>query len=471
MNSPGADSMEDSAVEENMPRSSRLQKLRDIVHEMNESELVQSLNIVLSCLKQDFVLALPSEICGQIFEKLGVRDLIICESVSKRWREAIYDNNIWRHFFTRTLNRDRSWQLISMKIKFIQPQLPIDWKYSYAAFTQTVLFLQNNWKRGTHNMRTVNCEGDGIYTLQYDDTDIFTGNRDDTIKIWDSVTLELKRSIKGHSGSVLCLQYDKNKVITSSSDHSIRIWDRHEDMLCVKIINYHTESVLHVRFDDQYMVSCSKDRRVVIWKQQDDRGFDYEVLHVLEAHRAAVNVVEFDKRHVVSASGDRTIMIWNTATGEHLRTLTGHERGIACIQYQGKYVVSGSSDETIRVWDVEDGNCIQVLRGHTALVRCVRFNEHFIVSGSYDGTVRVWDFHNGSNIVILYGHTSRVFRVQFDDTRIISSSQDDTLRVWDFSLGAAEYFQELIKGYKNRLDTSVKEKGIASKFHSISDLI
>lgn len=86
-------------------------------------------------------------------------------------------------------------------------------------------------------------------------------------------------------------------------------------------------------------------------------------------------------------------------------------------------------------------------------------------------TVRVWDFHNGSNIVILYGHTSRVFRVQFDDTRIISSSQDDTLRVWDFSLGAAEYFQELIKGYKNRLDTSVKEKGIASKFHSISDLI
>lgn len=39
-------------------------------------------------------------------------------------------------------------------------------------------------------MRTVNCEGDGIYTLQYDDTDIFTGNRDDTIKVCTSFRLQ-----------------------------------------------------------------------------------------------------------------------------------------------------------------------------------------------------------------------------------------------------------------------------------------
>ncbi|EGD80635.1 hypothetical protein PTSG_01223 [Salpingoeca rosetta] len=445
MNSPGSDNMEDSAVEETSAHASavRIRKMKALIAEMGEQELVQSLNLLIDRLRRDPVLELPGEVCGQIFEYLDSKDLRKCELVSKRWRAVVHENSVWRHLFFRTLQEQQGWHMLRQRVTE-QPNKSIEWKRLYQAFTESLHRVYGNWLRGQYAGRHVHCNADGIYTLQYDDKEIFTGNRDDTIKIWDLETLSLKRSIAGHTGSVLCLQYDDNKIITSSSDHTIRIWDRNDDFKCVAVYTHHEESVLHVRFDNEYMVSCSKDRSVVIWKQTDVKGFKHEILHDLKRHRAAVNVVEFDKRHIVSASGDRTIIVWETGTGKYLKTLQGHERGIACIQYRGNHIVSGSSDQTIRIWQVDTGECINVLRGHTSLVRCVRFDDRFIVSGSYDGTVRVWNFQTGEPAPRLEGHDNRVFRVQFDAFKIVSSSQDDTLRVWDFSRDVTAYCKSRI---------------------------
>lgn len=413
--------------------ASKIQRLQKLVEEMTEQELVASYTLIHQRLRRDFVLEIPAEICAQIFGYLDYKDVMTCEMVAPHWHRVIRESGVWRRLLQHYTHTDKAWQMLANSVQFPKPKAPVEWKQTLGSFVQTLRGIEANWRKGNFKQHSVKCNAEGIYTLQYDDTEILTGNRDNTIKVWDLLNLKLKQSVPGHLGSVLCLQYDEDKVITSSSDNTIRIWDRRNNFEEIRVIRHHAESVLHVRFDDEYMVSCSKDRTIVIWHQRDAKGFDYRPMHTLRGHTAAVNVVEFNKSNVVSASGDRTLRVWDTKTGRLKRVLEGHTRGIACIHYNGDFVVSGSSDHTIRLWDVETGECLHTYTGHGALVRCVRFSSKFLVSGSYDGTVRVWDLHTGECVQELAGHENRVFRVQFDAFKIVSSSQDDTIRVWDFA--------------------------------------
>jgi len=82
------------------------------------------------------------------------------------------------------------------------------------AVHQDIAKIDSNWRNGRCAISRINCESEqskGVYCLQYDDDKIVSGLRDNTIKIWDRKTLECKRTLTGHTGSVLCLQvYSQN---------------------------------------------------------------------------------------------------------------------------------------------------------------------------------------------------------------------------------------------------------------------
>jgi WD40 repeat protein len=53
-----------------------------------------------------------------------------------------------------------------------------------------------------------------------------SGSLDNTIKIWDSSTWELKRTLTGHNNSVWSLAVLQNGDLASgSADKTIKIWD------------------------------------------------------------------------------------------------------------------------------------------------------------------------------------------------------------------------------------------------------
>lgn len=54
---------------------------------------------------------------------------------------------------------------------------------------------------------------------------IATGHTDRTLKIWDSGTGELQRTLVGHTDTIQCLQFDRQKLITGSRDCTVRLWD------------------------------------------------------------------------------------------------------------------------------------------------------------------------------------------------------------------------------------------------------
>lgn len=181
--------------------------------------------------------------------------------------------------------------------------------------------LKSNWREGRCKREFIQCGGNGIYCLQYDEEKIISGSRDNTLKLWhksgasDSAVAgpavpvsdpqyKLGATLEGHTGSVLCLQFDNKKVVSGSSDSTIRIWDV-ETGTCINTLDHaHEQSVLHLRFIANRLVSCSKDKSVRVWNISDD-GTECTLSQVLEGHKAAVNVVEFDEKYIVSASGDR----------------------------------------------------------------------------------------------------------------------------------------------------------------------
>jgi len=406
-------------------------------------------------LQRDFITLLPKKgldhVAENILSFLDARSLTAAQLVCTGWLRVISEGMLWKKLIERKVHTDSLWRGLAERRNWIQylfkprpgEQHPAHdfYRRLYPSIIKDIDAIENNWRIGKHNLQRINCRSEnskGVYCLQYDDTKIVSGLRDNTIKMWDRNTLACLRVLNGHTGSVLCLQYDERVIISGSSDSTVRVWDVATGEM-VNTLIHHCEAVLHLRFYNGMMVTCSKDRSIAVWDMVSPT--EINLRRVLVGHRAAVNVVDFDEKYIVSASGDRTIKVWNTSSCEFVRTLNGHKRGIACLQYHDRLVVSGSSDNTIRLWDIECGACLRVLEGHEELVRCIRFDSKRIVSGAYDGKIKVWDLAAAMDprapsstlcIRTLVEHSGRVFRLQFDEFQIVSSSHDDTILIWDF---------------------------------------
>lgn len=104
-----------------------------------------------------------------------------------------------------------------------------------------------------------------------------SGGQDDLIKIWNfqavlgsaAVSVELRLTLKGHSGPVTCCSYshDGSLLASGSIDKTVRLWDAiHGNSL--HVIEGHVRYVTSCSFsyDGLYLASGSNDRTAVIWK-------------------------------------------------------------------------------------------------------------------------------------------------------------------------------------------------------------
>lgn len=438
--------------------SEQIDLVRTLMQSMSHFQLGAIDHTLQPLLQRDFITQLATEglpdLAKCILGYLDSKSLRNAEMVCRGWHDVVHDGMLWKAYVENQVKKKSIWRGLAERRGWLKylfrgckeegPRPDSFFRGLCPAVHQDIAKIDSNWRNGRCAISRINCESEqskGVYCLQYDDDKIVSGLRDNTIKIWDRKTLECKRTLTGHTGSVLCLQYNENVIITGSSDSTVRVWDPEKGEQ-INTLMHHSEAVLHLRYYNGVMVTCSKDRTIVVWEMTKPYGLaEIKFQKVLVGHRAAVNVVDFDEKYIVSASGDRTIKVWTADTGEFVRTLQGHRRGIACLQYRENIVVSGSSDNTIRIWDIEHGTSLRTLEGHDELVRCIRFDDKRIVSGAYDGKIKIWDLKkaldpripsNNLCIQTLEKHSGRVFRLQFDEFQIISSSHDDTILIWDF---------------------------------------
>jgi WD40 repeat protein len=303
-------------------------------------------------------------------------------------------------------------------------------------------------------INTLTGHSNSVNSLQFspDGKTLASGSSDNTIKIWDVNTGNLKTTLTGHSDIVVSVQFSPvgfslpsgigQYLASGSWDSTIKIWDVNTGNLKTTLTG-HSSGVTSVQFSPvgvslpsgigQSLASGSYDQTIKIWDVKTGN-----LKATLTGHSNNVNSVQFspDGKTLASGSWDQTIKIWDVKTKNLKATLTGHYNSVNSVQFSpdGQYLASGSKDDTIKIWDVKTGNLKATLTGHSNSVQSVAFSPdgQTLASGSSDYTIKIWDVKTGNMKATLTGHSYGVNSVQFspDGQTLASGSADKTIKLW-----------------------------------------
>lgn len=146
------------------------------------------------------------------------------------------------------------------------------------------------------------------------------GYSDNTVRIFDLETYELKRVIQAHTNSVFTAVYspDFRYLITGGRDAHLKAWDVERDYALLHDVAAHLFTINHVTFspNGHLLATASMDKAVKIW--------DADTLRLLKVvdrarhagHGTSVNRLLWTdyRQELLSASDDRTISVWQMTT-------------------------------------------------------------------------------------------------------------------------------------------------------------
>eukprot|EP01134_Creolimax_fragrantissima_P003512 CFRG3512T1 len=194
-----------------------------------------------------------------------------------------------------------------------------------------------------------------------------------------------------HVGSaVLTMAYNKGKYfLTGSLDNCIRVFDIKEQRLR-RTLRGHTDTVLCVQFDTTHIVSGSEDCTIMVWDVPT-----LTATHTLTGHEGAVTACMFDSKWMVSTSVDRSIRIWQKSDWSVARIINNaHQAAIHTLQFGMGRMVTGAGNDSIKIWDFDTGNCLHILEEHSSHINCLAYNHQVILSCSGDRVVKIINFGN-----------------------------------------------------------------------------
>jgi len=94
---------------------------------------------------------------------------------------------------------------------------------------------------------------------------IFSGSRDNTIKVWNLDTGECLATLKEHTDYVTSLAIDGNILYSGSMDTTIRVWNI-DNLNCLHVLKGHTNNVFSLLSAHSTLYSASWDKSIRIWQ-------------------------------------------------------------------------------------------------------------------------------------------------------------------------------------------------------------
>ncbi|GMI11254.1 hypothetical protein TrLO_g10470 [Triparma laevis f. longispina] len=332
-------------------------------------------------------------------------------------------------------------------------------------------------------------------TSSPDSKKLFSGSRDNTIKIWDTsppnaMEWTLLKTLAGHTKDVnrISLSPCSHYLASGSGydhddgDTSVKVWNVEAGVLLRTIKFPQMIGISGVSFGrNSTIYSASGDGRVRAW----NLGAKVREHLRLEGHEHGVKGVAIsgDGCTIVSASEDKSVRVWDAQTGKQKACLEGHTDFVksVAISKDAKLAISGSRDNTVRIWSLEgegkelkkidfgkrveaatfssdeksffagggdallkqfsvdNYELIKEFEGHTHGIYTLETTSDgkHLFSGSQDNTIIVWDVESGEKIRTLEGHTSYVQSVNVtpDNSKIVSASLDKTAKLWELETG------------------------------------
>ncbi|HKI31749.1 MAG TPA: protein kinase [Gemmataceae bacterium] len=270
---------------------------------------------------------------------------------------------------------------------------------------------------------------------------VLTGSFDNTARLWDAATGQLRGEPLRHEGFVYAVAFspDGRTVLTCSWDKTARLWDAATGQPRGEPLpNKDTVNAVAFSPDSRTVLTGSDDKTARLWDAATGqlRG---EPLR----HEGFVYAVAFspDGRTVLTGSLDKTARLWDTATGKLRGEPLRHEGEVRAVAFSpdGRTVLTGSDDKSARLWDAVTGKPQGEPLRHEGEVRAVTFNPdgRTALTGSLDGTARLWDAATGQPQGEPLRHEKAVSAVAFspDGRTVLTGSAENPARLWDAATG------------------------------------
>jgi WD40 repeat protein/3',5'-cyclic AMP phosphodiesterase CpdA len=277
-----------------------------------------------------------------------------------------------------------------------------------------------------------------------------SGDASGDLRIWNTATWELLRSVAAHSDWVRAVRFShaSDIVFSCSDDRTIKAWDVSTGQ-CIKEYMGHAGRIraIDINPPDRHLVSGGDEGEIRWWDIASGRCF-----RVSTAHSAHLRALAFSKDGLTLATGgeDNKIKVWDVLQAVPTKTLEGHE-GYVCsvaLSNSGKYLLSGSEDGTARLWHLDSGRTLYILHGHERFIWTVAFSpdDATLATGSGDHTVKLWSFEDGRCLATLSGHTNWIRTIAYspDGKALYTGGDDRTIRIWDV---ATETCTKTLVGY------------------------
>ncbi|MCE9577218.1 MAG: WD40 repeat domain-containing protein, partial [Deltaproteobacteria bacterium] len=225
-----------------------------------------------------------------------------------------------------------------------------------------------------------------------DDTVMYTGSRDGTVRAWQLATDTGAVVFRGEAVWGVAIAPDGKRLAVGAGEHMFLIAPDGKQLASTSLAGVPPIGCARgLQFDPTgaRVATGRCDGRLEVWDPRYGAPVELET----SSHSVTSFAFSPDGTRLAGAMADRTVRVWDAVTGGTSATLRGHSDLVMAVAFSpdGTRLASASYDRTVRVWDPKSG-AARVLRGHDASVDAVAWmpDGARLVSGGRDGTLRIW---------------------------------------------------------------------------------
>ncbi|XP_069140779.1 protein NEDD1-like [Argopecten irradians] len=202
---------------------------------------------------------------------------------------------------------------------------------------------------------------------------------DQTINVWDLKARSLRKTYKGHAGTVTCAKFNWNDTyIASGSDlGEIIVYNTVSGQGCTPMVAPKAQAIKEIQFSHyqkSLLGSASDDGAVNLWDINTRR-----LIHSFsDAHQAPATGIKFSPINsifLISVGLDKRIICYDLEGKKYPKVITAESPLTSVdVMPDGVIVAVGSTLGKIFIYDLRKGDTpVKVLNAHKSSVQCLRF--------------------------------------------------------------------------------------------------
>jgi WD40 repeat protein/serine/threonine protein kinase len=188
-----------------------------------------------------------------------------------------------------------------------------------------------------------------------DDSQIFAGDADGTVRVWNSATTKEVRQLSKYPGAVwgLVPSFDGRFLAVSGNSGTVQLHDLRTGKTTGFPEGFATGTIGVLSPDSRFLATTNNiTSEFRLWDVQAAKE-----IHQFAGHTGQIRGLAFspDGRHILSVSADKTMRLWDRATGTELRRFQ-HNQSVGAVAFSpdGRKALARCRDGSLRLWDLWD---------------------------------------------------------------------------------------------------------------------